>query len=654
MRKTMLSTISILFIWVLILSGCSSPAPTLTPISETQPPVQTPLPTEEPQPTEEPAPIPCMIAFDSDRDGNREIYIMGPDGSDPVNLSNNPADDFDPSMSPDGSQIAFVSNRENGAEGGQFIYIMNSDGSNVHQLTMENECNYPDWSNDGKVITYTHKGDIFIIKADGSGESVNLTNSPEEDVQSAISPDGNQIAWLSGGDQNWNIFLMNTDGSNVRQLTYDGKIYEVLWTVDGRLFSHWDNQEVGCMNCVMDADGSNVMNAGGKGGIQEYLPFWTIDGNRVECVSIALNDQPADDIYLVGEIFPDIFLNLTNNPGNDRNPDWPANCGGTRAPQEVESNSETGVVSGNPQDIVIGYEMGQDQVSEQKINDLLRACEELQIQCTRGSSKTELADQGVDAIISFSNRWRALGDFPEISDTTARGIPVIVLNGESDAPGAYNLSADTASVRLSLEWMFKEMGEAGELVYFNFGNNDLHQAVIEGVLKEFPGNKATAMPADFQGNSFTVESIAEMITSNPNLKAIWSDQSLGDIFWGVDEANTDQPPLILCEPRQDYLQAWKETLSENPAFKCYSFIQPGGTAYEGVYVAYYILTGLQIDPTALGGPSGKTFIYDYSIITNENLDEWLGKLESLRTGEYGIYESAPMTPEEIREKWFLD
>ncbi len=653
MKKTLLSFISMICIWVLLLSGCSSPAPIEVPMPETQLPVQTPTPTEEPQPTEEPAPIPCIITFDSDRDGNREIYIMGPDGSNLVNLSNNPADDFDPSFSPDGSQIAFVSNRENNTEGGQFIYTMNADGSNVRQLTFENESNYPDWSNDGKVIVYSHTGDIYIIKADGSGESVNLTRSPAEDIQPVISPDGSQIAWLSGGDHHWNIFLMNTDGSGPRQLTHDGKVSDVFWTVDGRLFTHWDNQEVGCMNCVMNADGSGVIDAGGKGTIQEYLPFWTIDGNRVECVSIALNDQPDDDIYLVGEIFPDIFLNLTNHPGNDRNPDWPANCGGTKTPLAVEGGEE-GDDPANAQKLVIGYESGEDQIPQQKLADLLQACEELQIQCKKGASKTELAEQGVDAIVSFSNRWRALGDFGEMSDITSKGIPIIVLDGESDAPGVYNLSADSAYVMLSLEWMFKEMGETGDLIYFNFGNNGLHERVIDKVLKEFPAIKATAMPADFQGNSFTVDSISEMILSNPGLKAIWSDQSPGDIFWGVDKANTDQPPLILCEARQDHLMAWKEMLSKNPAFKCYSFIQPGGTAYEGVYVAYYMLMGMKVKPEALGGLSGKTFIYDYQVITNDNLDEWLGKIDSLRTGEWGILELAPMTPDEIREKWFAE
>ena len=53
-------------------------------------------PAVEPTPTQEPVEIPCTIAFDSDRDGNREIYVMGPDGSNPTNLTNEPADDRNP------------------------------------------------------------------------------------------------------------------------------------------------------------------------------------------------------------------------------------------------------------------------------------------------------------------------------------------------------------------------------------------------------------------------------------------------------------------------------------------------------------------------------------------------------------------------------
>jgi dipeptidyl aminopeptidase/acylaminoacyl peptidase len=71
------------------------------------------------------------IAFQSNRDGNNEIYIMNGDGSGLTNLTNNPADDSVPAWSPDGKKIAFSSNRDGNIE----IYLMNADGSSPTRLT---------------------------------------------------------------------------------------------------------------------------------------------------------------------------------------------------------------------------------------------------------------------------------------------------------------------------------------------------------------------------------------------------------------------------------------------------------------------------------------------------------------------------------------
>ena len=110
-----------------------------------------------------------------------------------------------------------------------------------------------------------------------------------------------------------------------QQLLDNGKAYDVSWTINGQLFSHWDQPDGICLSCVMDWDGANLKDAGGKGELQQYLPFWTLEGNRVECVSVDLNGQP-EEIFLVSPIFEGLFLNLTNNPSVDRNPDWPSHC----------------------------------------------------------------------------------------------------------------------------------------------------------------------------------------------------------------------------------------------------------------------------------------------------------------------------------------
>jgi dipeptidyl aminopeptidase/acylaminoacyl peptidase len=119
------------------------------------------------------------IAFTSDRDGNRELYVMNADGSDPTRLTNNGArvpntaiDEVDenPAWSPDGTRIAFDSSRD-----GQFeIYSIRVDGTDVRRLTDHQSLDAaPSWSPDGRSIAYISDRagkdyrDIWVMRANG-------------------------------------------------------------------------------------------------------------------------------------------------------------------------------------------------------------------------------------------------------------------------------------------------------------------------------------------------------------------------------------------------------------------------------------------------------------------------------------------------------
>ena len=652
MKNKIFNLSVVLLCCAVILFGCGD-MPADEPAAEETAPAEEPAKSPETTPTSTP-PIPCRIVFDSDRDNNLEIYVMEPDGSNQTNLTNHDAMDFDPVWSPDGKEIAFVSNRENDMGGGQYIYLMAADGSGVKPLSTMPDSKYPDWSPAGSQIAFSHNGDIYVINTDGSGEK-NLTNSEGWNEHPKFSPDGQLIAWKKSSDDGNFIYVMNADGSNPVQVTTGGEIYNLEWTVDGRIFTHWEHPEGICGNCVVNADGSDVMDAGGKGAIQEFLPFWTVDGERVEMISVQVPfiGGEDDEIYLVGEVFPDIFLNLTDNDEQDGNADAPALCGPGEAGTITEQAQPQAAQLTDNDEMVIGYVIRGD--NPRKEEQVLKGCNELEITCARGENVTQLIQQNVSAIVDVSNRWDVLGSSPEIWEAREKLIPLFIVDAETNHEGVYNLSVESDAVHISLEWMFKQMDGEGEMVYYNVGNNDFHKELIDAELEKFPGIQATSLPSDFANPGYSEESISQMVRENPNLGAIWSNGDTNAIFWGVNNAGVENKrPLFICPNREDFLRAWQETSDQDAEFSGISTIPPGGAAYEGIYVAYYVLNGAEINPEMLTGAYGNTLRYDFPVITNENLAEWLSRLDSLQVGQWDALEMPAMTPEQIRQAWFLD
>ncbi len=147
---------------------------------------------------------------------DREIYRMNADGSDerPLTVTSSRFSDEQPSISPDGTKIAFASNRHWDTTGVDQldIYVMNADGTGEpRRLTfdaaptypLETQSQDPAWSPDGTRIAYEStrgfegKGEIFVTNADGSGEPINASNDPDWDTDPAWSPDGTQITFTS-------------------------------------------------------------------------------------------------------------------------------------------------------------------------------------------------------------------------------------------------------------------------------------------------------------------------------------------------------------------------------------------------------------------------------------------------------------------------
>jgi len=174
------------------------------------------------------------ILFQTDREGDWEIYVMNPDGTNPRNVSMNTAGDVEPDWSPDGTRIAFT--RWVGDE--RSIYVIDADGTNVTRLTSGPKWDEaPDWSPDGAWIAFQSlrdgKQQLFAVSSDGS-EIVKLSRSPYIEAYPAWSPDGSLIAFTSPRDgTNEDIYLMTADGTLTRLTSLTGTDTAAAWSPDG-------------------------------------------------------------------------------------------------------------------------------------------------------------------------------------------------------------------------------------------------------------------------------------------------------------------------------------------------------------------------------------------------------------------------------------
>ena len=236
------------------------------------------------------------IAFMSERDGNREIYVMGSDGSNPRRLTNSAGEDGDPVWSPDGGYIAFDSDRDGNDE----IYVMGSDGSNPRRLTNSARDDwYPAWSPDGGHIAFDSDRDgdheIYVMGSDGSNPR-RLTNSAGDDGYPSWSPDGEYIAFMSERDGNWEIYVMGSDGSNPRNLTNSaGDDGHPAWSPDGRHIVFTSYRDGNYEIYVMGSDGSNPRRLTNSAEY-DWHPSWSPDGRYI---AFASDRDGNDEIYVM-------------------------------------------------------------------------------------------------------------------------------------------------------------------------------------------------------------------------------------------------------------------------------------------------------------------------------------------------------------------
>jgi len=224
------------------------------------------------------------IAYRSWDPNCRGLVVVGIQGGgcDRPRDGETPFEDSVPRWSPDGDTLVYASTREFGhvsrvythnltdgtdvslglgdtpdwsGDGRQIVakqavlVVMDRTGGNVRQLTSDPSDSSPDWSPTGNKIAFMRNSggnwDIWVVNSDGSGEQ-RLTTHAAVDGLPAWSPDGAHIAFLSNRDSSWAIWAMSADGSNQRKLFNTGSAtYATTEKFDGEWsgedsFSHRD------------------------------------------------------------------------------------------------------------------------------------------------------------------------------------------------------------------------------------------------------------------------------------------------------------------------------------------------------------------------------------------------------------------------------
>jgi Tol biopolymer transport system component len=262
-----------------------------------------------------------IIAFQSDRSDDPEVYVMNTDGSNPIRLTYRDGHDGYPDLSPDGKKIAYESVRDGDLE----IYVMNLDGTEQTCVTNSPTSDGdPDWSPDGKTILFGRLNggvpEICTIRADGSDLKVLYVVGGTFYASPVWSPNGKKIAFQGNIEGNYEIYVMNADGTGVTNLTNNDAIdWFPTWSPNGKQIAFISRRDGGDDVYVMNADGSEPTRLTNNAGNGWSNPTWSSDGKQIVYVQ-AVGDK--HDIFVMNADGSG-QTNITNNPtSDDVAPNW--------------------------------------------------------------------------------------------------------------------------------------------------------------------------------------------------------------------------------------------------------------------------------------------------------------------------------------------
>ncbi len=239
------------------------------------------------------------IVFVSGANQNRDLFIMDYDGHDLRKLTNHRALLLSPNCSSNGTKIVFNSDKV----WDQDLYVLNLVPSvKETRLTRGFRLDQSaEWSPDGSKLAYSSNGDIFVANANGKG-AANITGTRAIEVSPAWSPDGSQIAFVSDRSGSPQVYIMNSNGTNVRKISSGSYNTDPSWSpnsgVNRVAYVRVEGSEANIFS--VNPDGSDEQRLTWSSRRNEN-PSWSPDGHYIGFASTRGGSSDIYVMYLNGQ-----------------------------------------------------------------------------------------------------------------------------------------------------------------------------------------------------------------------------------------------------------------------------------------------------------------------------------------------------------------